>query len=78
MKDNLRAKFYDNIKKASIEEFPEIQEIDFVVDKNIENPSNTDVIDCSQFFKEFNKKGKKSHSSHDGDDSMSLDLENSD
>jgi hypothetical protein len=56
MKDNLRAKFYDKIKKATLEEFPEIQEIDFVVDKNIENPSNTDVIDCGNFFKEFNKK----------------------
>jgi hypothetical protein len=56
MKDNLKAKFYQNIKKAAKEEFSTINEIDFVVDKNIENPSNTDVIDCAIFFKESNKK----------------------
>jgi hypothetical protein len=59
MKDNLKAKFYQNIKKATQEEFSSVSEIDFVVDKNIENPSNTDVIDCASFFKESSKKSKK-------------------
>lgn len=60
MKDNLLAKFYANILKATLKEFPEVKEIDFVVDQNIDNPSNTDVIDCTSFFKEVNKKPKKS------------------
>lgn len=59
MKENLRAKFHDVIKKATIEEFPWVEEIEFLVDKNIENPSNTDVIDCAIFFKDFSKKLKK-------------------
>lgn len=59
MKENLRAKFHDVIKKATIEEFPWVEEIEFLVDKNIENPSNTDVIDCWVFFKDFSKKLKK-------------------
>lgn len=60
MKDNLMAKFYVNILKASLQEFPWLKDIDFVVDQNIDNPSNTDVIDCSSFYKDLNKKPKKS------------------
>lgn len=60
MKENLHAKFYNLIKKAALEEFPWISDVEFVVDKNIENPSNTDVIDCAIFFKDFSKKSKKS------------------
>ena len=59
MKDNLQAKFFTDIQKATVLEFPEISNIDFVVDSNIENPSNTDVIDCTAFYKEFSKKPKK-------------------
>jgi chromosomal replication initiation ATPase DnaA len=58
MEDNLRAKFFEVIKKAAKQEFETITDIDFVVDQNIDNPSNTDVIDCAAYFKEFTKKGK--------------------
>lgn len=59
MKSNLLAKFYNEILSAVQMDFPHIKEIDFMVDKNIDNPSNTDVIDCWVFFKEYNKKPKK-------------------
>lgn len=59
MKDNLEARFNNNIKAATIIEFPTVTEIEFIVDQNIDNPSNTDVIDCNSFFKDFNKKPKK-------------------
>ncbi len=59
MKDNLEARFHNNIKAATIIEFPTVTEIEFIVDQNIDNPSNTDVIDCNSFFKDFNKKPKK-------------------
>jgi len=59
MEENLRAKFYNQILEATQKEFENVKEVDFVVDKNIENPSNKDVIDCSIFFKEISKKTKK-------------------
>lgn len=59
MKENLEAKFYDIILKSTKKVFPEIEKIEFIVDMNIENPSNQDVIDCAQFFKDFSKKPKK-------------------
>lgn len=58
MQENLMAKFYEVIKKATIQEFETITEIEFIVDQNIDNPSNTDVIDCALFFKDFSKKSK--------------------
>ena len=59
MKENLEAKFYDLILKATKWEFQTIERIEFIVDKNIENPTNKDVVDCSVYFKEFSKKPKK-------------------
>jgi len=59
MKDNLEAKFFNIIKETTIEEFPKITDIEFKVDLNIDNPSNSDVIDCSIFYKEYFKKSKK-------------------
>lgn len=64
MKENLEAKFFNIIKNATLEEFPEILDIEFIVDKNIENPSNHDVIDCTTYFKEFSKKPKKTNQSN--------------
>ncbi|MBT3729184.1 hypothetical protein HOF65_05585 [bacterium] len=46
MKDNLEAKFYKEILNATQLESREIEKISFKIDENIENPSNTDVIDC--------------------------------
>lgn len=59
MQENLEAKFYDLILNSTKKEFPEIEKIEFIVDMNIENPTNEDVIDCAQFFKDFSKKPKK-------------------
>ena len=60
MKDNLEAKFYKEVLEATKEVIPEINEIEFKVDLNIDNPSNTSVIDCANFYKEESKwKNKK-------------------
>jgi len=58
MKDNLKAKFEKVIFEVTKNEFPTIEKIDFIVDENIENPSNKDVIDCADFIKKY-KTGKK-------------------
>lgn len=51
MRDNIAAKFYDNILEAAKIEFPNIKRIDFVVDPNIENPTNHNVVDCVSLSK---------------------------
>lgn len=58
MKDNLEAKFYNEVYESSKLENPDLKEIEFKVDLNIENPSNTSVIDCANFFK-WDAKAKK-------------------
>jgi len=58
MKDNLEAKFYDNILKAAKTELPTLEKIEFLIDNNIDNPSNTNIIDCAKFFKDSSKKTK--------------------
>ncbi|MCH2189050.1 chromosomal replication initiator protein DnaA [Candidatus Gracilibacteria bacterium] len=59
MRDNLKAKFYDQILAATQNEIEGVKEIFFEVDSEIENPSNTGVIDCISFHKESSKKTKK-------------------
>ncbi|MDP5038926.1 MAG: chromosomal replication initiator protein DnaA [Candidatus Gracilibacteria bacterium] len=56
MKDNLEIKFYKEILKATLIEFPGVTKIEFIVDSSIDNPSNKSVIDCTTFFKDSNKK----------------------
>jgi predicted DNA-binding ribbon-helix-helix protein len=58
MKNNLEAKFYDDILKAAKQEIPTIERLEFEIDNNIENPSNKDSIDCAKFYKEASKKTK--------------------
>jgi len=59
MKDNLEAKFYSIVLKATQKEFSDdIQKIYFVVDNTIDNPSNTNAIDCQSFYKESQKNTK--------------------
>ena len=58
MKDNLEAKFHKEILEASKAENQNIEEIEFKIDLNIDNPSNKDVIDCASFYKDFNKSKK--------------------
>jgi len=62
MKDNLEAKFYNVVLAAAKLENREVEKITFKVDNNIENPSNTDVIDCSNFLKEISKSKKTKNS----------------
>ncbi len=61
MKDNLEAKFYNDIFNAAKLEVRDLEKISFVVDQNIDNPSNTDVVDCAKFLNEIakTKKSKK-------------------
>lgn len=67
MKDNLEAKFYGDIFNAAKLEVRDLEKISFIVDQNIENPSNTDVVDCAIFLKEFSKT-KKSKKSWDNEE----------
>ncbi len=58
MKDNLEAKFYDQILQNTKKEIPTVERIEFKVDQNIDNPSSTNVVDCASFYK-TNAKAKK-------------------
>ncbi len=58
-RDNISHKFYDEIKETINVLMSNIKYIDFVVDINIDNPSNHRVIDCLKEYKEFNSKKKK-------------------
>ena len=58
MKNNLEAKFYDTILTAAKKEIPTLERIEFNIDKNIENPSNINSIDCAKLFKESSRKAK--------------------
>jgi chromosomal replication initiator protein len=60
MKDNIEAKFMNQILLATQKEFGEtITKISFKVDSNIDNPSNTDCVDCTTFYKSTLKQVKK-------------------
>jgi len=59
MKDNLEAKFYNEVFESAKIESKNIEKISFKIDENIENPSNTDIVDCTKFYKE-SAKSKKS------------------
>lgn len=58
MKDNLQAKFYSKILEAVQKEIDTITEIEFIVDQEIDNPSNTAVVDCTAFYKTASKTKK--------------------
>lgn len=58
MKDNLEAKFYNQIFSSTVKEIPTIKNIYFKIDIEIDNPSNKNVVDCASFYKE-NLKSKK-------------------
>lgn len=59
MKDNLEAKFFSKIEEAAFKVFSGIEKISIKVDSNIDNPSNSNVIDCTKFYKDTTKEGKK-------------------
>ncbi|MCH8518246.1 chromosomal replication initiator protein DnaA [Candidatus Gracilibacteria bacterium] len=59
MRDNLQAKFYSLVLEATKKEFGDsITSIDFIVDNNIDNPSNIDAVDCQKFYKEYSRQQK--------------------
>lgn len=58
-KDNISHKFYSEIKQIVVAIIPEIKAIDFIVDSNIDNPSNHKSIDCLKEYKELTNKKKK-------------------
>ena len=63
MRDNLSAKFNDIIIDSSKTINDKIKTVEFKVDDSIDNPWNTDMIDCQLFYKQINKsvsKNKKS------------------
>jgi chromosomal replication initiator protein len=59
MKDNLEAKFYDQILKSSKQEIATLERIEFTLDKDIDNPSNVNSIDCGALFKDASRKSPK-------------------
>ncbi len=59
MRDNLTQKFGKEVLEAVKQFVPEAKSIEFQVDRNIENPSNTLVIDCIKEYKDLSKKGKE-------------------
>jgi chromosomal replication initiator protein len=63
-KDNLEHKFGNEVSAAVKSVLPEIVSIRFVVDGEIDNPSNPAVIDCVREYKEFTTAKKK------GDDAV--------
>ncbi len=58
MRDNLTHKFSAEVLAAVQSEMPTITGIEFQVDKNIDNPSHTLVIDCIKEYKDLTKKTK--------------------
>jgi len=59
MKDNLQAKFNTLVLEASQKElWKKITSISFLVDSSIDNPSNTNAVDCQEFYKETLKSNK--------------------
>ncbi len=59
MKNNLEAKFYDKILRATQKEIETVEKIEFKIDEEIDNPSNKNVIDCKEFIKSNSKKTNK-------------------
>lgn len=59
MRDNLAHKFSAEILVASQKHMETIKTIDFCVDKNIDNPSNENAVDCAMEYKEITTKKKK-------------------
>lgn len=59
MKDNLKYKFYDIVKSCTAKIIEWVDVIDFVIDNEIDNPSNIQVLDCVKEYKEITTKKKK-------------------
>lgn len=55
MKNNLEAKFIRQILTASQKEDSDINNILLEIDNDIDTPSNTQVVDCTKYYKEATK-----------------------
>ena len=60
MKNNLEAKFRKEILEATQKQDSNIEDIEFVVDDKIDNPTNSQVVDCTKYYKELSKTSKTS------------------
>jgi len=58
MKNNLEAKFLKEILLASQKEDSDIVDVELAIDDNIDVPSNTQVVDCTKYYKEATKTSK--------------------
>jgi len=58
MKNNLEAKFTKELLIAIQKEDSNIVELELEIDNKIDVPSNTQVIDCTKFYKEATKNVK--------------------
>ena len=58
MKNNLEAKFMKELLLASQKEDSDIIWVELAIDNNIDTPSNTQVVDCTKFYKEATKTSK--------------------
>lgn len=64
IRDNMSFRFGDILTSTARQIWPEAKKVDIVVDKNIENPSYTQVLDCRKIFRGVqtqNLKEKKEH-----------------
>lgn len=61
VRDNIEARFYNDILKATQEEIGYIESIKIQIDAHIDTPSNANVIDGVNFIKESVKETKKTH-----------------
>jgi len=59
MRDNLSFKFSAEILEAVQLFQPQIEKIDFIVDRDIDNPANPNVVDCAKEYKDWSNKKKK-------------------
>lgn len=70
MRDNLEAKFQQQILTAIQKDYPTIEKLEIIVDKEIDNPSNIYSIDGVGFYKDTNKKSKKGGTNYNDPISM--------
>lgn len=61
-RDNINHKFRKEIEEAVKLVLPDVPNVKFVIDPNIDNPSNYKALDCMKEFKEINSKKKKEDS----------------
>jgi len=59
MQNNIEVKFYKQVFEATKKEFPLVETIEFAIDKEIDNPSNINAIDCAKLLKDSGKKQVK-------------------